>query len=693
MRRLVSIILIIVVTALAVFLISRRSEISEGVDSQESPSPTFVSASMQEVAALSSSQNEEGTVVDIEGNAYKTVQIGTQVWMAENLRTTKFRDGQSIQQVIENQQWGKLTSPAYCWLNNDETNKDVYGALYNWYSMDTQMLAPEGWHIPSEEEWTTLINYLGGENIAGGKLKETGTQYWLSPNTGATDEAGFSARSGGNRNFDGLQYNEPGDGCYFWTSTASDSATAFSVTMLCDSSKINIAPTKKTYGRSIRCVKDEPVARKTVGINKEAVLPDAGCFGKTYSKTALQEDFEKLHDIIQTYHPKLYTNSARLSELLISQYALIEDGMTELEFLRVLAPIISALNCGHTSISLSEDYQDQLATEGKYFPLPLRFIQNHAYIVQNGMAKTIPLGSELLSINGISTEDIISTLFNQLTADGENETRKVMLLNGWFKYKYQNYMDDVGNFDIIYQEPGASETKALRLEGATNAELNLVNTGTYIERPVPFSSEFCKEYAVLSMYSFYPEGQYSLSDFIGFIDEFFLQCAANKTTNLVLDLRDNGGGDPRVTSHLFSYLEKAEQPYFRADSPDYYSGLKNTIPFAENHYSGDLFILMNGGSFSSTGHLLALLKAQGVGIFVGEESGGSFACTDNSQNFVLKNTKIQFRSSTQIWAVDAQGLTPGRGIMPDFEVIPTIQDYLDNIDVVKQTAIDMILEQ
>lgn len=693
MRKLAAVSVLIIVIVLSVFLIRRSNENAKSADSQESPSSTVVSASTQEETARSSSQSEEGTVVDIEGNIYRTVQIGTQVWMAENLKTTKLRDGQSIQQVTGNQQWGNLTSPAYCWLNNDEANKDVYGALYNWYSVDTQMLAPEGWHIPSDEEWAALAAYLGGEDIAGGKLKETGTQYWLSPNTGATDEAGFSARSGGNRNFDGLLYNQPGDGCYFWTATASDTATSFSVTMLCDSSKISIEPTKKTYGRSIRCVKDEPAASKTEGIGKKGELPTPDRFGKTYSKAALQEDFEQLRYTIQTYHPQLYTDQTRLSELLISQYALIEDGMTELAFLRILTPIISALNCGHTSISLSEDYEEQLETEGKYFPLPLRFIQNHAYIVQNGMAKTIPVGSELLSINGITTEDIIRTLFGHLTADGANETRKVMLLNGWFKYFYQNYMDDAGSVDIVYQEPGASEPKELHIEGATNAELNVVNTETYIESAVPFASEFYNDYAVLSMYSFYPEGQYSLDDYIGFIDEFFLQCAANQTTNVILDVRDNGGGDPRVTSHLFSYLEKTEQPYFRADSPDYYSGLKKTIPFAENHYGGNLYILMNGGSFSSTGHLLALLKAQGVGIFIGEESGGSFACTDSSRTFILENTEIQFRTSTQIWAVDAQGLVPGRGVMPDFEVIPTIEDYLSNIDAVKQTAVDMIHEQ
>src|SRR5450759_4787246 len=115
------------------------------------------------------------TVKDIDGNVYKTVTIGKQVWMVENLKTTKYNDGITIPLVIDNTAWTDLITPKYSWFNNDIANKEVYGALYNWYTVNTNKLCPKGWHIPTDEEWTTLTTYLGGEGVAGGKLKETGT--------------------------------------------------------------------------------------------------------------------------------------------------------------------------------------------------------------------------------------------------------------------------------------------------------------------------------------------------------------------------------------------------------------------------------------------------------------------------------------------------------------------------------------
>jgi len=127
-----------------------------------------------------------GEVSDIDGNYYKTIQIGSQIWMAENLKTTRYNDGSNIPLVTDNTAWSNLTTPGYCWYNNDAaTYKNVYGALYNWYAVNTGKLCPSGWHVPSEYEWTLLVNYLGGVYAAGGKLKETGTTHWYSPNAGA----------------------------------------------------------------------------------------------------------------------------------------------------------------------------------------------------------------------------------------------------------------------------------------------------------------------------------------------------------------------------------------------------------------------------------------------------------------------------------------------------------------------------
>ncbi|MDZ7633244.1 MAG: fibrobacter succinogenes major paralogous domain-containing protein [Bacteroidales bacterium] len=146
-------------------------------------------------------QNDEAeTVTDSDGNVYKTLVIGTQIWLAENLKTTKFNDGSQIPFVSEETSWvATLTTPGYCYYDNNTANKSVYGGLYNWYAVETGKLCPKGWHVPSDAEWTTITNLFGGESVAGNALKEKGTAHWTSPNDGATNESGFTALPGGNR--------------------------------------------------------------------------------------------------------------------------------------------------------------------------------------------------------------------------------------------------------------------------------------------------------------------------------------------------------------------------------------------------------------------------------------------------------------------------------------------------------------
>ena len=126
--------------------------------------------------SFTTQQGTGGTVTDIDGNVYHTVTIGTQTWMVENLKTTKYNDGTAIPLVTDSTAWLNLTTPGYCWYNNDAaTYKNTYGALYNWFTVNTSKLAPSGWHVPTDAEWTTLITYLGGETVAGGQMKSTGT--------------------------------------------------------------------------------------------------------------------------------------------------------------------------------------------------------------------------------------------------------------------------------------------------------------------------------------------------------------------------------------------------------------------------------------------------------------------------------------------------------------------------------------
>jgi uncharacterized protein (TIGR02145 family) len=142
------------------------------------------------------------TVVDIEGNVYKTVKIGTQTWMAENLKTTKFNDSVAIPQIADGDTWKNTTASGYCFYDNNAIWGKMYGVFYNWYAVDASnphKLAPKGWHVATDPDWVALETFLGGWNVAGGKMKETGTSHWKSPNTGATNESGFNALPAGKR--------------------------------------------------------------------------------------------------------------------------------------------------------------------------------------------------------------------------------------------------------------------------------------------------------------------------------------------------------------------------------------------------------------------------------------------------------------------------------------------------------------
>ena len=208
-----------------------------------------------------------GSVTDASGNTYPTVTIGTQVWMAENLRTTKYRDGSDIPVVTDNTQWANNwtpggTEPMMCWYNNDQATytANKFGALYNWYTLNpltngNKNVCPTGWHVPTDAEWTTLTTFLGGESVAGGKMKSTGTQYWISPNTGATNSSGWSGLPGGLRGGNGSFASISNNG-YWWSSTETYTTRDWSRALVYGSGDVFRDYNSKAFGFSVRCVRD-----------------------------------------------------------------------------------------------------------------------------------------------------------------------------------------------------------------------------------------------------------------------------------------------------------------------------------------------------------------------------------------------------------------------------------------------------
>jgi uncharacterized protein (TIGR02145 family) len=208
------------------------------------------------VTAVKPVVTHSNTVTDIDGNIYHTITIGTQVWMVENLKTTRYNDGTPIPLVTGGPAWANLKAPGYCFYNNDANiNKALYGAIYNWFTVNTGKLCPAGWHVPIDAEWTTLTNYLGGENAAGGKMKESGISHWVTPNDGANNSSGFTALPAGYRQDDGSFYNINDDD-YWWSSTVSTPTNSWGRNVNYNYAYVTRDSFNKRFGYSVRCIRD-----------------------------------------------------------------------------------------------------------------------------------------------------------------------------------------------------------------------------------------------------------------------------------------------------------------------------------------------------------------------------------------------------------------------------------------------------
>jgi uncharacterized protein (TIGR02145 family) len=202
-----------------------------------------------------------GNMTDQEGNVYKTIVIGTQEWMAESLNTSIYRNGDEIPTNLDDATWLNTASGAWAYYNSNESYVCPYGKLYNWYAcVDARQLCPVGWHVPTDAEWSVLTSYLGGEDVAGGKMKITGTMeaatgLWQSPNTGATNSSGFSGASGGYRGSSG-GYDGIGSNGFWWSSSEGGTSNAWNRDLNFNFGNVFRTDVNKQNGFSVRCLRD-----------------------------------------------------------------------------------------------------------------------------------------------------------------------------------------------------------------------------------------------------------------------------------------------------------------------------------------------------------------------------------------------------------------------------------------------------
>jgi hypothetical protein len=353
--------------------------------------------------------------------------------------------------------------------------------------------------------------------------------------------------------------------------------------------------------------------------------------------------------------------------------------------------LVEAIHCGHTWIGLPDDFWDN--EEKIFFPVGLIFSGNKAYAAASPDIKTIPEGSEIISINKVPVSHIIESTKRLVNSDAKSSTGKLANFAHSFPDLFALQYGNHDSYEVYFILPESSETKVrtIRPVSRNMAWQNPINTLSGSFAPGnELKLELLKDQnlAVMGIATFgYYDNQ---KKFYNFIDSAFEQINKASVKNLILDLRNNGGGDPVCASKLLSYIETKPAPYFVKIYKGY-EALAKPLPLpVKNAFGGKLYVLINGGCFSSTGHLCALLKYLDRATFIGEETGGTYECNDDHVSVQTTTVHLNLNVARRTYTTAVKGISRETGIMPDYPVEPSIREVTEGKDAVRQYAINLV---
>ena len=426
---------------------------------------------------------------------------------------------------------------------------------------------------------------------------------------------------------------------------------------------------------------------------------------RTHSTRALEADLRQMRHLLESQHPALYafTDRRAFDSLFVQAQRLIDRPMTSREFYQIAAPNEARVGCGPTTLAMATD---SLTSYGdRFFPMPLFVFGNRAFVRKAAVARgdrreVVAPGAELLTINGIAVPELLARMRAVISADGGNDGWKTALLNGTALYDLYALLFGFPEAFELTLRPAAPGSwgrggpfrASLPAVSRRDAIDRLLGTGeadstTTGDPHIHFALDEGRETAVLAIRTF---AYYrSREKFYAIIDGVFDRLRAGGCRNLILDLRGNSGGDPFCAAHLLAYLAPAPVPYFAKVYPSYAS-LAKPLPLPENRFLGSLYTLIDGGCFSSTGHLCALFKFHKIGTFIGSETGGTYECNDAARTDTLRATGLRLRVARATYTVAVENMSRAKGVPPDYVVEPSIRDILSDRDPAMERAWSLI---
>jgi len=418
---------------------------------------------------------------------------------------------------------------------------------------------------------------------------------------------------------------------------------------------------------------------------------------RLYSVPQLQADFKQLRHQLEQKHVNLYlyTPKPAMDRFFDSLYNTIDAPLTGLQFYALITPLSSVIKNGHSYVLPAETERNYYNKQAVFLPLHITWIDGRMYADMNcSNNATLHDGDEILAINNTSAATIMQAMLTRQVRDGNNTTYPVWILNNWFREYYSYVYGHPLAYTLTYKT-GNGKTAETTIWALSKDSIKHYQQQRYATRlPAQGSKGITLAFnadttlATLTIKTFDSDelketyGQ----DFKTTMQDYFSQLSHHHITKLILDLRNNQGGDPQNGITLLSHL--LSQPFEMIQEGPSSTGINQPV---KNNYTGKLVVLINGGSFSNTGMVCACLQANNRGIFVGEEAGGNNCIlSGDTETFILPNTHIMFEVATKTYLLSSTRQNTGHGVIPAYTITPTIQDIINGHDVVMSEAVRVI---
>ncbi len=435
-------------------------------------------------------------------------------------------------------------------------------------------------------------------------------------------------------------------------------------------------------------------------------------FGQTvdrkFSTSELQTDFKVLRNRYESNLANLYLYSSkqRLDKLFDSLYINIKP-MTELEFYGYITPLSSVIKDGHSNIFVSEQATLQYNQQSKFFPFNIYWTDDKMFIIKNlSSDTTIHIGIEILSINGVSSKEVMTYLLTRQVRDGNNENYALWILNNYFREYYSYHFGHPDNYSLTIKTANSTEKKVI-VTALSKQTISSNKATRYLQATNATATFFRIDSATnTAVFTIKTWDNKKLNKEIDFV---FSQLQQNNIDNLILDLRDNQGGNFSPAIYLLAYLLNQPFQYFvevksleeNTDTTQVLKSRNRKMSGIQqpkkNPYKGKVYVLINGGCFSNTGSFCSRLEFYKRAVFIGEETGGNkvvFSGVFGLKNkTVLPNTKIICDNSNYRITVTDINENKGHGVLPNYTVTPTIADILQQKDVILNVTFDLIIRK